>query len=110
MNDRIEEILEAMLAAVKAEVGDDLEDIMNDIIDDFELLAIVTVRIEAKVLAEVLDELEAKSLMRMRRNAFETELLKYRLKGKVLLERAINAALSALREMFEAATDIVLPF
>jgi len=109
MNDRIEEILEAMLAAVKAEVGDDLDDIMNDIIDDFELLAMVTVRIEAKVLAEVLTEVEAKSLMRIRRNAFETELLKHRLKGKVLLERAINAALNALKEAFQAATDVVLP-
>ena len=109
MNARIEEILKAMLDAVKREVGKDLDDIMDYIIDDFELLATVTVRIEAKVLAGDLDEEEAESLMRMRRNAFETELLKYRLKGKVLIERAINAALNALKEAFHAASDIVLP-
>ena len=61
---------------------------------EFEKLAAIAVDIEAKKLAGKIAEDEARILMKMEKNAFDTVVLTLKDEGVLAAEQAINAALS----------------
>lgn len=105
----VDELIGNMLGSIKVAVGDDLDDIIDEIRDDLELFAMSAARIAAKKVSGEINEDEAKFLMRLRRNALEAELLRYKIKAKVTLEKAINAVISTVVEAFKSASGVAIP-
>lgn len=86
-----------MLDAIKNVVGDDLNDIQDMLDDELEDFAKRTAILTEKVFKKELSAEQAKSILKIRKNAVETVILSAAGIGILAAEKAINAAIDVLK-------------
>jgi hypothetical protein len=92
-----------MLEAIKNVVGDNISDIQDLVDDELEDFAKRTATLTKKVAAGTLSVEQAKSILKIRKNAVETVILSAAGIGILAAEEAINAAIGVLKEVIVGA-------
>ncbi len=99
-----EQVLQDMLTAAQAAAGKEWSKLKSYAESEFEILARVAARIEARKLAGTISEVNARFLMGQYENTVQTVLFTVEGLAKLLVEQALNAAIGVLRTAVNNAT------
>lgn len=100
-----DEVLHQMVDAARVSVGEDWQSVAGDVQASLETLARVGVQISVDYAKQTITEDQAERRMRAVQRGIEIVLRSAQGRVRIMLEKAINAAIDVLRDAIKTATN-----